>query len=396
MDFHDEVEELTMSACFCTWPLLGIFLLLGCSGTSSSSTGDTTPSTDLPPANGAIGELRLQSPDGQSWYLDGRADEASSDLVSVPGHNAFWFAWSVFHPGTEVWEGESVAMATIAEDPSGQCTVPCGQIFSGCPGRDCIPPLDSPEMVPIGSPLLSYLSDDDLVLGVLTPEGPRAYPHNILWWHEIANVEIGGEAFAVTLCPLTGSGLRFDRRGFIDGQTVRLGVSGLLYNSNLIMWDRETESLWSQMRLESISGPQITSPSPLLPVLEMTWLAWRTLHPDTLAISSDTGFARDYGVYPYVRGGVDYRVNDNDTFASTDPPPDAQFENKDMVFGISVEGKFKAYVWQRLQEKAGADRGVIFDEVGGRPVAVVFHLPSRYVHAFERTSGELEIVTRGE
>lgn len=378
------------------WLLLGLVTLLGCGSTTSGTSDDTTPNPDLPPASGAIGELRLQSPEGERWYLDGRADDAPSNLVSVPGHNAFWFAWSVFHPGTPVWEGEPVAAATISEDPSGQCTIPCGQIFSGCPGRDCIPPLDSPEMVPVGSSELSYLNDEDLVLGVLTPEGPRAYPHNILWWHEVANVEIAGEAFAVTLCPLTGSGLRFDRRGFVEGQTIRLGVSGLLYNSNLIMWDRETESLWSQMRLESISGPEIESPSPLLPVLEMTWLAWKTLHPDTLAISSDTGFARDYQVYPYVRGGVDYRLNDNDTFASTDPRPDAQFENKDMVFGVSVNGQFKAYVWNRLQERVGADQGVVFDEVGGTPIAVVFHLPSRFVHAFENTDGTLELVTQAQ
>jgi len=365
-------------------------LLCACSGTNAGTSDDTTPTMNLPPANGAIANLRLQSPNGDRWYLDGVAEDASGDLVSVPGHNAFWFAWSVFHPGTEVWEGDAVAPATIAEDASGQCTIPCGQIFSGCSGRDCIPPLDSPNMVPVGSPLLSYLSDDDLVLGVLTGDGPRAYPHNILWWHEVANEEVAGEAFAVTLCPLTGSGLRFDRQRFVDGQTVRLGVSGLLYNSNLIMWDRETESLWSQMRLESISGPQIRSSSPLLSVLEMTWLAWRTLHPDTVAISSDTGFSRDYRSYPYVRGGFDYRVNDNDTFSSTEPPPDAQFENKDLVFGVSVNGSFKAYVWNRLQERVGADQGVILDEVGGVPIAVVFHLPSRYVHAFERTvAGEL-------
>jgi hypothetical protein len=242
-------------------------------------------------------------------------------------------------------------------------------------------------MVPVGSPHLSYLNDDDIVLGVLTADGLRAYPHNILWWHEVANVEVAGEAFAVTLCPLTGSGMRFDRRGFVDGQTVRLGVSGLLYNSNLIMWDRETESIWSQMRLEALSGPQIRNVSPLLPVLEMTWLAWRTLHPDTLVLSSATGFSRNYESYPYVRGGVDYRTNDNDTFASTRPPPDDQFENKDMVFGVIINGTVKGYVWKRLRERVGADQGVIEDEVGGTPIAVVFHFPSRYVHAFERSVG---------
>jgi len=367
----------------CLVPLL----VAACSSSSTGSSDGTTPTVDLPRANSAIGALRLEGSNGERWYSDGTADDAAADLVSIPGHNAFWFAWSVFHPGTEVWGGDPIAAASIVEDPSGQCTIPCDEIFSGCAGRDCIPPLDSPKMVPVGSPHLSYLNDDDIVLGVRTADGPRAYPHNILWWHEVANVEIDGEAFAVTLCPLTGSGMRFDRRGFVDGQTVRLGVSGLLYNSNLIMWDRETESIWSQMRLEALSGPQIRNVSPLLPVLEMTWLAWRTLHPDTLALSSATGFPRNYETYPYVRGGVDYRTNDNDTFATTRPPPDDQFENKDMVFGVIINGAVKGYVWKRLQEEVGADQGVIEDEVGGTPIAVVFHLPSRYVHAFERSVG---------
>jgi len=171
---------------------------------------------------------------------------------------------------------------------------------------------------------------------------------------------------------------------------VRIGVSGLLYNSNLVLWDRETESLWSQMRVESVSGPEIGSVAPLLPVLEMTWLAWRTLHPDTLVISSDTGFSRDYQAYPYVRGGLDYRTNDADTFSVTNPPPDDQFQNKEMVSGVFVGDTVKGYVWTRLQERVGADQGVVIDEVGGTAIALVFHLPSRYVQAFEpRAGGEL-------
>ena len=368
------------------------FVLGGCAGggATAGDAGTAPVPTTLPPGDAAIGMLRLVGSNGERWYLDGARDDAANDLVPVTGHNAFWFAWSVFHPGTEVWEGEVTNAATIPPDPSGDCTVPCGDIFSACPGRDCIPPLDSPAMVAVGSSEAAYLADNDLVLGLRTSEGPRAYPHNVLWWHEVANVEIGEEAFAVTLCPLTGSGLRFDRRGFIPGRTVRMGVSGLLYNSNLVLWDRETESLWSQMRLESVSGPEIGSAAPLLPVLEMTWLAWRTLHPDTLVISSDTGFARDYQAYPYVRGGLDYRTNDTDTFSVTNPPPDGQFRNKDMVSGVFVGDAVKGYVWTRLQERVGADQGVVIDQVGGTSIALVFHLPSRYVQAFEHSvDGEL-------
>ena len=149
------------------WLALGLVPLLAaaCSSSSTGSSDGTTPTVDLPPANRAMGALRLEGSNGERWHPDGAADEASADLVSVPGHNAFWFAWSVFHPGTEVWEGDTIADATILEDSSGQCTIPCDEIFSGCAGRDCIPPLDSPEMVPVGSPELAYLNDGDIVLG---------------------------------------------------------------------------------------------------------------------------------------------------------------------------------------------------------------------------------------
>jgi len=237
-------------------------------------------------------------------------------------------------------------------------------------------------MVPADSPQASYVRDDDMVLGVHTKSGPRAYPHNVLWWHEIVNEEVGGESYAISFCPLTGSGLRFDRASFVEGRTVRLGVSGLLYNSNLVMWDRETESLWSQMKLEAISGPKMKIVAPLQGVLEMTWKAWKTLHPHTLVVSEETGFTRNYRGYPY---GT-YRTDHANTFRGTNPTPDGQFKNKELVFGVIVAGEVKAYVWSRLRARLG-DVGVVADHVGGVPIAVVFHWPSRFVHAFDRRLG---------
>ncbi|MEM9071116.1 MAG: DUF3179 domain-containing (seleno)protein [Myxococcota bacterium] len=359
----------------------------GLSGTDAGGGGVDSGSDDTGAAvEDSVAELRVT--DGTStWRVDGIAAEASANLRSIAGHNAFWFAWSVFNPGTELYNAEPVRAADIESEES--CGVPCDEIFAGCPGRDCIPPLDSPTFV---SETPDYLADDDLVMGVVTSEGPRAYPHNILWWHEVVNEEVGDEAFTITLCPLTGSGLRFDRRGFVEGETVRLGVSGLLYNSNLIMWDRESESLWSQMRLESIQGDNLGNTTPIQPVHEMTWRAWRSLHPDTVVIGPETGHRRDYTRYPYTRGG-DYRTNNSDTFRQTNPLPDGQFANKDMVFGITLGAQRKGYVWNTLRAEFGA-RGVLNDEIDGTPVAIVFALDEWYVHAFEREPGvELSLVT---
>lgn len=327
----------------------------------------------------SVERLRLIAANGKQWKIDGEADTAKVQLQSVPGHNAFWFAWSAFHTGSEVWGDRPIRNAVVGVDPEGKCTVPCDEIFIGCPGRDCIPPLDSPKMVPADSTDADYLNDLDMVLGVRTAKEPRAYPHNILWWHEIVNEKVADQAYAITFCPLTGSGLKFDRSAFVRGKTVRLGVSGLLYNSNLVMWDRETESLWSQMRLEAVAGAEKATAAPLRGVLEMTWKAWKALHPDTLVVSKKTGHARDYQHYPY----RDYRTDHSNTFRSTNPKPDARFENKDLVFGVVVNGRAKAYAWDRVFAKLG-DSGVIMDEVGGVPIVIVFHRSSRYFHAFDR------------
>ena len=327
----------------------------------------------------SIDRLRLVADGGQRWTIDGEVDTAKAPLQSVPGHNAFWFAWSAFHPGSEVWGDGTIPSAAVRADLEGKCTVPCEEIFQGCSGRDCIPPLDSPKMVEAGSADASYLRDLDMILGVRTAKGPRAYPQNILWWHEIVNEKVAGQAYAITFCPLTGSGLKFDRNAFVRGKTVRLGVSGLLYNSNLVMWDRETDSLWSQMRLEAIAGPKMKAASPLRGVLEMTWKAWKTLHPDTLVVSSHTGYARDYQTYPY----QDYRTDHSNTFRGTNPKPDARFKNKDRVFGVVVNGEAKAYVWNSVYAKLG-DSGIIEDEIAEVPILIVYHRPSQFFHAFDR------------
>jgi len=327
----------------------------------------------------SVDRLRLIADDGQRWKIDGEADTGKVNLQSVPGHNAFWFAWSAFHPGSEVWGDRPIRKAAVGTDHEGKCTVPCDEIITGCPGRDCIPPLDSPRMVAADSAGADYLGDLDMILGVRTAKGPRAYPENILWWHEIVNEKVGEEAYAITFCPLTGSGLKFDRSAFVPGKTVRLGVSGLLYNSNLVMWDRETDSLWSQMRLEAVAGPKKATAAPLEGVLEMTWKAWKTLHPDTLVVSKTTGHARDYQHYPY----RDYRTNHSNTFRATKPEPDERFKNKDRVFGVVVNGKAKAYVWNSVFAKLG-DSGIIEDEIADVPILIVYHRPSRFFHAFDR------------
>jgi len=342
---------------------------------------DSGPVTPPDPSS-PLGSLRITSTGGDSWTVTGGSTTGSTRLASVPGHNAFWFAWSVFHGGTDLWGVDAnVATAVIAADPSGDCGVPCSRIASLL-RPDGIPPLDDPTMVAADDVAhLDYLNPTDTIFGVITPEGPRAYPENILWWHEIANEDVGGVPYTVSFCPLTGSGIYFDRTGFVEGEVSRLGTSGSLFDSNLVMWDRGTNTLWSQMKLEAIKGPKLGNPSPIGALFEMDWQAWKGLHPDTLVISGSTGFSRDYTMYPY--GG--FRTDDADTFMPTEPAPDPRFGGKDLIFGLFVNGEIRGYRWETLASETGARRGLVQDELGGMPVAIVFDLDHHFVHAFDRS-----------
>ena len=195
----------------------------------------------------------------------------------------------------------------MIDGPSSQlsCSIPVDHIFSGGVGRDEIlalitPNLGSPGATPAG------LLDQDRVLGVVVNGAARAYPFPVMWWHEVVNDTLGGEPILVTYCPLTGTGIAFSRR--VGGQTREFGVSGLLYRSNLIMFDRETESLWNQMLLGSQCGVERGNGMARIPIVETTLEHWKRLHPTTTVMTTNTGVDRDYTTYPY----GDYRSLDNE------------------------------------------------------------------------------------
>ena len=286
-------------------------------------------------------------------------------LQPAPGFNMFWFAMSAFYPGAELWHPNGdrrVATGTLAADKSG---------VRGCGGgRDCIPSLPntgkpSGNLAWVGpdDPEAEYLSDNDLVLGVFLDGIARAYPHNILWWHEIANDQVDDLSFTVTFCPLTGSGVGFAGTG---GRS--FGVSGQLFNSNLVMYDHNDRTLWPQLWM----GPSDAARDWLdqFPILEMTWGKWKQLYPETIVLSSDTGFSRNYQLYPY----GDYRTNDADTFRSVEPIPDPAYPNKTMVFALvdRATGLTRGYVHDDLDAISVNGRAVINDTFNGRPVIITY------------------------
>ncbi len=179
-----------------------------------------------------------------------------------------------------------------------QATIPVQEIRSGGPPKDGIPALSSPRIVSAAE--ASYWRASDRVIGVVSGGESRAYPLAILNYHEIINDRIGELPIAVTYCPLCDSAVVFDRRTPLGER--EFGVSGLLYNSNVLMYDRShAESLWSQVKAEGVSGPGAGMKLTVLPMELTTWAAWQNRNPDTTVLSIETGYRRNYQGSPYTR-----------------------------------------------------------------------------------------------
>jgi hypothetical protein len=175
-------------------------------------------------------------------------------------------------------------------------TIPLNEIRSGGPPKDGIPAISNPVVVVREH--ADFLKKDDRVIGVAIGGKARAYPISILNQHEIVNDRLGDTPIAVTYCPLCDSVVVFDRRTPLGER--EFGVSGLLYNSNVLMYDRaETESLWSQMKCEGVSGPGAAQKLTVLPMELTSWDAWQARYPHTDVLSSETGYNRNYKANPY-------------------------------------------------------------------------------------------------
>ncbi len=232
-------------------------------------------------------------------------------------------------------------------------TVPPEQIVSGGPPPDGIPSIDQPRFDNAAN--ATFLADDDdWVIGINYNGDQRAYPLMIMVWHEIVNDVVGGTPVAITYCPLCYSTAGFIR--VINGTAVQFGTSGKLYNNNLVMYDRLTKSLWSQIWGEAIQGDLKGSKLQRVPIDVLPWGEWKRLYPNTLVLSRQTGFSRPYGDDPY---GA-YYTTDQIWFPLSHQ--DRRLAPKTVVLGLSVGGESKAYPTDNLTEV------VAMDSLGGRSV----------------------------
>ena len=254
-------------------------------------------------------------------------------------------------------------------------SIPKDEVFDGGPGKDGIPALDEPNFIPAGEE--DYVGEDDLVIGFVVGDKARAYPHSILDWHEIINDRVGEVNISVTYCPLTGTGIGWNR--VINNQVTTFGVSGLLYNSNLIPYDRQTNSNWSQIRLDCVNGNLIGTEIETFPLVETTWKTWKKMYPSTKVVSTNTGYNRSYGRYPY----GNYRSSD-DFLIFPVANEDDRLGNKDRVHAIIFGGTARVYPLSEF----GDEVSLFNDHLKGRNLIVVGNATDNFVVSFVNDPGD--------
>ncbi len=251
---------------------------------------------------------------------------------------------------------------TTTNPPSGnEWSVPKDEVFDGGPGKDGIPALENPMLITADE--ATFLRDDDLVVGYKSGNDIRAYPHLILDWHEIINDEVGMDKVAITYCPLTGSAIGWNR--VLDGTETTFGVSGLLYNTNLMPYDRASNSTWSQMLNAGVHGSLQDRDIELYPLVETNWKTWREMYPETAVVSLETGYHRNYSLYPY----GSYKENSGLFFPIS--VEDQRMFSKERVLGVILDWGAKIYRFQDIDPDGHGKIGLIYDTFGPQPILVV-------------------------
>ena len=282
------------------------------------------------------------------WYMQGfnsplpSGESVSEELTTTSAASGF---------------GSGDERKTLVTDGTSH-SIPLDEILSGGPGKDGIPSIDDPKFISADD--VDFLSTEDIGLGLTIDRESRFYPYKILVWHEIVNDTVADQPVLVTYCPLCATGIVFERR--VDGEVQEFGVSGRLWQSNLLMYNRtdreENESLWSQVLSEAVVGPNTGERLPVVRSNIVQFGDWVDRNPDTVVLSRDTGTSRDYGRDPY--GG--YYTSDSVSFGAEFT--DDRLRPKDLVHGIEIDGDFKAYHDDALEE------GITTDEFADAEITI--------------------------
>lgn len=264
--------------------------------------------------------------------------------------------------------------------------------ISGGPPKDGIPPIENPQYATVAE-ADKFLQPDDVVFGLDYKGVVKAFPQNILVWHEIINEEIAGEKISVTYCPLTGSTVSYKGRSKADGKPLTFGTSGKLVNSNLLMYDRQSDSTWPQVLGVGITGPNKGHRLDTVPTVWTTWSRWKLKYPNSLVLSRKTGHLRAYGRDPY----GSYTADRPNYYNSGGPffpvmTRSSRFPNKKVVVGVKAADDVLA-----LPKAEAAAAGVVNFNLDDQPVVALYDAELDESLAFigQIDGRELQFVRRG-
>lgn len=258
-------------------------------------------------------------------------------------------------------------------------SVDLAEIKPGGPPKDGIPALNAPHFTSIAE-ARSWLSPREPVIAVENGGAARAYPLQILIWHELVNDSFGGRAILVSYCPLCNSAVVFDR--LIDGKVYEFGVSGMLRGSDMVMFDRQTESLWQQFTGEAMVGSLTGKRLTIVSSQTVSFKTFASQFPEGEVLSRDTGFKRSYGQNPYAGYESGGRLIMPAGISSTAIPKELRRSPLERIIAVSLDGHTKAYPFGLLRKT-----GVLDDHIGSTAFMIFFD---------DRTTGVLDAARTAE
>lgn len=333
------------------WLLISSFILSACA--SAQVVVDSTQSPDAPreqgeevtptsPGTSALQPTTLPAPTQTPEGEDPDVDVSSATATLLPEEKAPSGATSQFSTDFSIH------------------SVPYSEILSGGPPKDGIPAIDNPQFISVNQAGERLTPAEPVVLFRIGDDA-RAYPLQILTWHEIVNDTVGDVPVVVTFCPLCNTAIVFERT--VKGEVFDFGTTGRLRFSNLIMYDRQTETWWQQATGEAIAGKLTGTQLEFLPATIIAWQEFKSQYPGGKVLSRDTGYTRPYGRNPYT--GYD-NIN-NSPFLYRGPETPGRLPPMARVITVDLNGGAVAYPYNVLE-----DLRVINDTVGGEDVVVLW------------------------
>ena len=338
---------------------LGLTVVLGSEPTSSGASAEIATAADAPTATADIRATKQQ----ENVATPAQASAAADLLPTTPdpGKRESPMRGPEVEPDPDFGLGLMIAGISTrgwATDFS-RHTVPYSEIMSGGVPRDGIPPVDDPRFTTPEN-AGEWVADNEPVIAFELNGDARAYPLQVMTWHEIVNDVVGGVPVAVTFCPLCNSAIVFDRR--LGGVTYDFGTSGMLRRSDLIMWDRQTESWWQQFTGEGIVGELAGSSLKFLPATIHSFADFASANPEGKVLSRDTGFSRDYGRNPY----AGYDRADNSPFLFRGDL-DGRLLPMERVVTVTIDDADVAFPFSFLEQER-----VVSYTVNGQDMVVFF------------------------